>query len=258
MKPVLDKYMLGQATVDSGSLATMSSIIHRIAEPGEYRGTVYRGTAKVGCFSLQVCDCEDQPLTTEGLPCQVTIDLLSLDAATCPKPDKDSCLFPLRTGGHVVFFVSTGPGEYAVEIYRRERKKEPVKVFDSRLLDRGDLFVTHILRPGRYAIRNTRGKGQADLNVEYPEPGKLTQMMEPVLIECKDGIMKPAELKIQPVQAIMFSCTQPARITIELKKAEDRPRPARPPIVTPAAMPRKEKSGPTGPKTILRKIRFSG
>jgi hypothetical protein len=256
MKPVLDKFMLMQATIDSGSLATMGSIIHRITEPGEYRGTVYRGTVNVGCFSLEVCDCEET--TTEKLPCQVTIDLLTLDAATHPKPDKNSCPFPLRSGGHVVFFVSTGPGEYAVEIYRREKKKEPVKVFDSRLLDRGDLFVTHVLRPGRYAIRNTKGKGQADLKVEYPEPGKLTQMMVPVLIECKDGIMKPAEIKIQSVQGIMFSCSQPARITIELKKADDRPRPSRPPIIAPAPMPKKEKSGPAGSKTILRKIRFSG
>jgi hypothetical protein len=256
MKPVLDKYMLGQTTVDSGSLATMSSIIHRITEPGEYRGIVYRGTAKAGSFSLKVCDCEEPDLATGALPCQATIDLLTLDAATSQNADCSS--FPLRTGGHVVFFVSTGPGEYAAEIYRREKKKEPAKVFDSRLLDRGDLFVTHVPRPGRYAIRNTKGKGQADLNVEYPEPRKLTQMMEPVLIECKDGIMKPAEIKIQPIQAIMFSCSQPARITIELKKAEDRPRPARTPIVTSKAMPKKEKSGVAGSKTILRKIRFFG
>jgi hypothetical protein len=248
--------MLMQTTVDSGSLANMSSIIHRITEPGEYRGTVYRGTEKAGCFSLQVCDCEE--MTNGVLPCQVTIDLLTVDTATRPKPDKEPCPFPMRTGGHVVFFVSTGPGEYAVEIYRRETKKEPVKVFDSRVLDRGDIFVTHVLRPGRYMIRNTKGKGQADLKVEYPEPGKLTPKMEPVLVECKDGIIKPAEIKIQPVQGIMFSCTQPARITIELKKAEDRPRPTRPPVTPPHAMLKKEKSGPAGSRTILRKIRFSG
>jgi hypothetical protein len=256
MKPVLDKFMLREAMVDSGSLATMSSIIHRIAEPGEYRGTVYRGTGKTGSFSLQVCDFAKPAQTTEVLPRQVTIDLLTPDTATLPGADK--CSFPLQTGGCVVLSVPTGSGGYAVEICRREKKKEMVKVFDSRILDTGDLFVTHILRPGRYAIRNIRGKGQADLNVEYPEHGKLTRMMEPVLIECKNGIMKPAEVKVQPVQGIMFSCSEPARITIELKKADDRPRHERPPFITPAAILKKEKSGPAGSQTILRKIRFSG
>jgi hypothetical protein len=258
MKPILDKSMLREATIDSGSLATMSSIIHRMTEKGEFHGMVYRGGVKVGTFAVSVCDCTEPPSAGDLLPSQAGIDLVALDSTGGARADNTLSHFPLRTGGHVVFSVSTGSGGYAVELFCREKRKEPVKVFDSRLLGKGDLFVAHVMRPGSYAIRNIRGKGHADLTVDYPEKEKLARQMLPALVECKDGTMNPAALKIQSVQGLIFSCAQEFRITIELKKPEDRPRPVRPPVTAPAVMPEKKKTAPGEPKKSIRTIRFFG
>jgi hypothetical protein len=250
MKPILNKSMLRQATIDSGSLATMSSIIHKVAEQGVYRGILYRGEANVGKFSLKVSD-NSKTLSEEGAPLQqVDIDLASLENLTGAKGKPVS--FTLRTGGHVVFYVSTGSKEYAVELFRLEKQKEPIKVFDSRLLSGEDLFITHLMQPGSYTIQNVLGDGHADLTVEYPEHEKLTGNMDSVLVEYGDGTMNPAEVKIQPTQALMFSCVEESRITIELKVAEKAP------VITLAAMRKKEGAGEAGRKKILRKIQFLG
>ena len=257
MKPILNKFMLRQATIDSGSLAVMSSIIHVIAEQGEYRGIVFLGEQKVGKFALKVIDYTEGSQADAVPTKQTNIDLAALDNSAGAKGDKGSTSFTLRTGGQVVFYVSTGSKEYAVEIYRLEKQKEPIKVFDSRVLGQGDIFVAHVMRPGSYAIRNVKGEGRAHLKVEYPERGKLALNIDPVMVECSNGTMNPDEVKVQSVQAVMFSCTQESRITIELKIPEDRPRPGTSPA-TLASMQKKEKIGEAGQKAILRKIRFFG
>jgi len=254
MKHILDKSLFREKMTDSGSLATLSSILHRIAVPGDYRGIVYRGTVKAGKFLVSVSNGMDTS-TVDTVPRQVNIDLATLDNSTGAKDGGCTTVFPLRTAGYLVFSVSTGSGEYAVELFCIETKKEPVKVFDSRKLGSGDLFVTNVIRPGTYTVRNTLGKGHADLTVEYPEPGKIMRRMKPLLVDCKDDEMKPAVVKILPSQALMFSCPHEFRIVIDLKKADDRPRPLQRPAVIHTQMKAKEK---TGQKTILRKIRFFG
>jgi hypothetical protein len=257
MKPILNKSMLRQATIDSSSLATMSSIIHIIAEQGEYRGVVYRGEEKVGKFALKAIDYKEKSQADQAPPLQTNIDLSALDNSSGANGDKGSQSFTLRTGGHVVFYVSADSKEYAVEVFRLEKQKEPIKVFDSRVLGHGDIFIAQVMRPGSYAIRNVKGKGNANLTVEYPKREKLTLKTNPVMVECNNGTMNPSEVKVQSVQALMFNCIQESRITIELKKAEDRPRPDLVPANL-AAMREKEKTGGTGRKEILRKIRFFG
>lgn len=258
MKPVLHTFMFREETIDSGSLTAKSSLVHRIPEPGTYRGSVYRGTDKVGCFTLHVEEVVKGTPAAEALPRQVTLDLVTLDKAACPKPEKRQSSFSLKAGGVVVLSVSAGNGGYAVELFRRGEKKENRKVFDSRALDGGDLFVTHVLRPGRYAIRNTQGPAPGSLVVEYPQAGKIRRMMEPVHIECNESALKPQEITIQSVQAVIFSCTEPSRITIELKKPEDRQRPIRSLQVPAPAGGLKKSPEADGTKKILRRIRFYG
>jgi len=256
MKPILNKSMFREVPIDSGSLSIMSSIIHLVGEQGVYRGTVFRNETEVGKFDLKVIDYTKESQADIAPPQQIDIDLTTLENLIGANGKTTS--FTLRTGGHVIFYVSKGSKEYAVEIFRLEKQKKPVKVFDSRVLSKGDVFITRVMRPGSYAIWNVKGEGHADLTVEYPEREKLARNTDPVLVECSGEIMNPAEVKIQPVQTLMFSCVKESRITIELKMAEDRPQPALAPAITPAAMLKKEKTSEAGPKNIRRKIRFFG
>jgi len=259
MKPILDKSLFREKTMtDSGSLAAMSSIIHKLARKGEYRGIVYRGAVKVGTFAVSVCDCAEPPAPGEALPKQAGIDLVTLDHSARRKSREGVPLFHLRTGGFLVLSVSTGSGEYAVELFLREQKTEPEKVFDSRKLGTGDLFIANIIRPGTYEIRNSSTKTHASLTVEYPGTGQIVGRIPPVVVECKEHAISPAEVRVQPRQALMFSCVQDSRITIELKQADDRPRPARTPVMVRPASQKKKTTGRAGPETILRKIRFFG
>ncbi|WP_410507760.1 hypothetical protein RSJ42_13265 [Methanosarcina hadiensis] len=256
MKPIINKYVFRKTSNDSGSLTTMSSIIHKVAEQGKYSGIVFLGDIKVGKFFIRVGESREEA-QEEGVPLQqIDIDLSSFNNST--GVNGNSTAFTLLAGGHIVFYVSKGSKEYAVEIFRLGKQKEPIKVFDSRLLGDEDLFITHVMKPGSYSVRNVMGGGQAILTVEYPEHEKLMRNMESVLIECRNGTMDPAEIKIQPLQTLMFSCTRESRINIELKMAEERPQPALAPIITPVAILKKKKTGEVGQKNIRRRIQFFG
>jgi len=257
MKPILDKSMFRDATTDSGSLSVMSSIVHRITEPGEYYGIIYRETEKAGSFQLRVCGGSEPPEGGEKGPVQANIDLVSL-TPPCGSTGGYPTLFLLQTGGFLIFSVPTGSGEFAVELFCTGKKKKPEMVFDSRRLSSGDIFLTHVLRPGTYSVRDSLGHGQADLTVSYPEPGKTVCRVQPVLVECKEGSINPGKIQILPAQALMFSCFRECRITIELKKADDRPRPPRSRVFAQAAGKRKKRAEKHATKGFMRKIRFAG
>jgi hypothetical protein len=250
--------ILREDAIDSGSLASMGSIIHKVTESGDYRGDVYRGTAKVGTFYLTVSENGEAASDCEKSPRQLDIDLAGLDRSLGKATKDCGNRFTLRAGGNIVFTALSGSGGYAIELLRREKGKESVKVFDSRKLGEGDLFIVHIMRPGLYSIKNTNGKRQTELTVEYPDPEKLQLKTDPFLVEFKDEEIVPNRIVIQPVQALMFDPKDESRITIELKKADDRPAPVRVPIVTPSKARKKKSPAVAGQKTILRKIRFYG
>ena len=244
--------------VDSGSLATLGLVTHKVSESGTYRGTVYRGTARVGTFSLIVSENEDTTSDCGKQPRQVNIDLSSLDGSLHRASEDCADKFRLQAGGNVLFTAPAGPGGYAVELFRREKDKAPAKVFDSRALDSGDLFIAHVMRPGLYSIRNGNGKRQTELTVEYPDPEKLKLRLDPYLVEFNGEDIVPTKIVIQPVQALMFDPKAESRIIIELKKADDRPAVARTPIVTPAKARKRKGPGAAGQRTVIRKIRYYG
>jgi hypothetical protein len=258
-KSILDRStILREDTIDSGSLASMGSIIHKVSESGYYRGDVYRGTSKVGKFSLSVIDKGETESDCESPPRQLDIDLAGLDSSSCRAVKDCGDRIVLRVGGNIVFTASSGKGGYAVELFRREKGKASEKVFDSRTLGAGDLFVVQVMRPGLYSIRNAKGKGQTELTVEYPDSERLKQRLDPFLVEFEDEEIVPNKIVIQPVQALMFNPQNETRITIELKKADDRAPPVRVPIITPAKARKRRSPAVAGQKTVLRKIRFYG
>ncbi|HIH02529.1 MAG TPA: hypothetical protein HA263_01325 [Methanoregulaceae archaeon] len=65
--------------------------------------------------------------------------------------------------------------------------------------------------------------------------------------------MDPAAVRIQPGQALMFSCRRECRIAIDLERADDRRPPGRRPAAAPAPAAKKGKT-----RRVLRRIRFYG
>ncbi len=142
-----------QVNQDSGSLTSATTVVHRFAEQGEYRGVLIdrRGVA-TGEFSIIVGE-EKRPEHQEGgheaaLPTSVQVDLTGLQASSLSAVGQagyasgdDGCgcddegqtgTMRVAPGGYAVFKVPAGAaGGYAVELYKSGESGRGKKVFDS-------------------------------------------------------------------------------------------------------------------------------
>ncbi len=242
MKAIINPFVFSQVNLDSASLTMLTSVVHKIAESGNYDGIIHRGTDIVGLFRLAASNLPSEKCAVETRN-QVNIDLKSLDLPAEDHIDSQSknC-FQVRTGGYVVFHLSNGAGGYSVELTKTGTESKGKLVFDSRKLGESDYFVATPLRPGTYSILNVETKVKAELVVAYPEIGKIPKQHQTTKAECSQNAITPEKIKINPTESLMFSFKVPSRIKIELEKPEDRP------IVT---VQKKEEKQPKKPSNVL-------
>jgi hypothetical protein len=254
---MLNRFIFSIVNLDSASLTMLASVIHCFPEIGNYDGVVFRGADIVGRFQIKVVD-NTLPETgdlTEPRK-QVNIDLRALDLPVADQFESMVCnCFQVKTGGYVVFSVSTGPGGYAVEIKKTGSKCGSTKVFDSRKLGEQDLFAATVLRPGTYCITNAETKKCSELVVAYPEMGKIPKQPQPVLVECTPNEISPEKIAIKPTQPLLFSFKVPSRITIALTKPEDRLRTTEQQKT--AEKPEKQTASKDRDKTPMRRLRIN-
>jgi hypothetical protein len=243
-----------QVNQDSGSLTSATTVVHRFAEQGEYRGVLIdrRGVA-TGEFSISVGE-EKRPEHQEAghgpaLPTSVQVDLTSLQASSpgavgqagsasgdddgcgCDDEEAQSGTLRVAPGGYAVFKVPAGAaGGYAVELYESGESGRGKKVFDSRALGASDMLAVVLLRPGGYSVTNASNGTKADLKVAYPE--KALGLLDPVKVVCAADGIRPNAIRVNPTQGLVFSFETPSRVKIDLVAPEDRARtraPAAPP-----------------------------
>jgi hypothetical protein len=231
----INRFLFSQTNIDSGSLSTHSTIVHKFAEPGEYEGIVILGSAIVGRFKLEVIGdktlskssissstlpAKDSKTTTEhseeNRQINVASDQINIDLSSTT--DR----YALKKDGYGVFFVSTGAGGYSLEITRFDKGSQR-KIFDSKKLSDGEIFSAMVIRPGTYLITNTVNNTKADLVVNYPELGKMKRILTPINIECNAKEIVPGKINIDPSQGLIFKVKTSSRMKIELTKPEDRP-----------------------------------
>ena len=221
----VNRNFITQTNHDNASLTSMTTIVHRFPEPGDYHGVVhFRGSA-VSTFTIGVADSLASAAAGGGAtPTKVEVNLRALHLARGTGSEEPG--YQLETGGYAVFRVPAGTvGGYAVEIHRSTGNREGRKVFDSREPSVDDTHAVVMVRPGGYSIECTTdgaSKTRADLTVTYPD--RVLKPVDPVKLKCgKDGI-QPGSLKVQPMQGLVFSFEAPTRIRIELTAPDDRPR----------------------------------
>lgn len=256
MREMINRFILSQVNLDSSSLTTLTSVIHRFSEPGEYHAAVLRGADTVGRFSIMVGERKTpQAASMSELQQSINIDLKRLDMPWSQHLESQECnCFMLNPGGYAVFHVSTGAGGYAIEIRKIGREHGGVKVFDSRELKDEDIFAATVLRPGTYYITNVNTDAKAELVVAYPEIGKIPRQPETVQIECTRNALAPDKIRINPTQGLLFRFKTTSRIKIELIEPEDRPKPHPTPTAKQAAM--KPETAPSTRK-VLRRLRLN-
>ncbi len=231
MKMTFDQNLFTQVGLDSGSLTMLGGVTHRFLEAGQYRGVVYRGGESIGKFYINVD--KNSPVA------QANIDLAAFDTslpapATSATPTTCGCqgdgskaetTFELNPKGYAVFHVSAGAGGYAVRASKAAEDPRQQNQFDSRELKGEDIFSAVILRPGTYSASNgLNAKAKGKITVGYPKLGKTAyRPPSPAKVLCSESGFEPASLELQPGQAVLFQANAPARITLELVKADDGP-----------------------------------
>jgi hypothetical protein len=203
-----------QIGLDSGALTLLGGVAHPVHEPGPYRGVVLRDGEEVADFGFVVAK--------EGRT-QLDVDVAKVAGAgrtgcgCCTDPDAAP---HLRAGGMLLVHVGSGRGAYAVVVNAGEGDARRV-VFDSRRLEKGDLFTATVLRPGRYAVTNTVNGARAELEVRYPERRREPlRAAEPIQVRAGDRF-DPERFAVQPTQSQVYTAETPARVVIELVQPYD-------------------------------------
>ena len=229
MRFTFDQNLFTQVGLDSGALTMLAGVTHTFQAPGQYRGAVYRGKENVGVFYLNVDKSSPVAQATIDLSCFESKNRFAAgvkDSGCCGSqttPGKEN-IFDVNAKGYVVFHLSEGAGGYAVRLGRAEEDPKQQFQFDSRQLNKGDIFSAVILRPGTYSVTNALGKGKGEITVTYPKLGKQPyRPPNPSKMECTAGGFEPARAELQPGQALLFHCSVPSHIKIELVKADDGP-----------------------------------
>lgn len=256
MRTTFDQNLFTQIGLDSGSLTLLASVVHSFPEPGAYRGAVHLGEKVESVFYINADN--NSPVA------QVNIDLGSLTAGPATSSAAGCCCedtaknaaneFVVNPKGYAVFHVTSGAGGYYVHLRKADQDPNQ-KIFDSRKLEEGDIYSAVILRPGRYSITNTLGKGTSgELTVHYPSVGKTAyRPPAPLHVDVSEKGFQPHKIEVHPGQGILFHPRQPSRIKIELVKPDDGPKAAGPharggwrksslPAATPAEAKPKSKS----------------
>jgi hypothetical protein len=222
MKADINYHIFRQTIVDSGELTQLGAVARQFPNAGQFLGTVLYKEKPVGRFYLSV---DAGCLTT-----QLNVDLATVAGVRgigTLSQERVIEPFVVRTEGSALFYVSRGPGGFAVTLTKFDRgNEEPVEVFDSRALKQGELFAVTLIRPGRYKVSNLNTGATGEIVVAYPRArGDRMLQDDPITIQCIDRGFDPSSIHIDAAQgqAYLIQTRMPAQIRIELVVADDGP-----------------------------------
>lgn len=224
MQKFLNKSVFEQVACGSAQINTMGYVAHPISEPGEYFGTVWKGKQETGEFRI---------LCKEGIEtAQVDIDLFAQNQvyAILSKKKNLSQTFRLAPGGYIMLYASQGMEGFYVTLEKESGDKRK-KVFDSRNLDKGDIFIALPGRPGNYSFTEQKSGSKGRIQVKSPvKPGAgVYQAPEALQVGFSGKKFEKTEIVADSFQGIVFQITEPAsQITVRLDDSGPKPRVKRP------------------------------
>ena len=227
----MDRNLYAQIGLDSGSLTMLGVVVHQFNKAGNFAGQILQDDVLISSFLLTVT--ESSPVMS------LDIDLAALSGTlpaittsthrfcNCGQADARSdplaSQLTLHPKGYAVFQVSGGVGGLAATVSPADAGEGVGSTFDTRTLGEGDYFSALLLRPGRYAVRNTLGGATAALAMTYPRVGTEPYVPPATAVIEVGKTFKPANVELQPAQGLTFTIAAQARIVIELTEPIDRP-----------------------------------
>lgn len=227
MKVRINRNFLEQTSFDSGMPSGLGIVIHKFEAPGEYEISLVQEDRVVERVPLVVAGesgDESRLAMWQGeAPQHVSIEM---GQAELQRPTTEVLRpYIVRAGGYMSF--TTISHENAAAIVARSRS-EREELFDSRRLNTGDMFAVTLVRPGRYALRNTETDARGQITVAYPTVGdEPYRPPGPVAVECTEQGFSTSEIDLMPAQGIIFRIHTASRIQIDLEEPDDGPQGAR-------------------------------
>jgi hypothetical protein len=214
-KAIINRGTILQSDFDSGRLTPLCVVIHKFPSTGEFLGTILQDDRSIGNFSLSV--------TKDSTDKQVNIDLSTLPISEPRQPgSQPEAQFSVQPGGNVLFYVTRASGGNAVVVHPSGMPAQVV--FDSRTLDKGDIFLVTLLRPGQYQLTNTRNKVQSQVKVAYPvqAAAPLTRLT----VQTTNAGQKQfgsKSMELEGIQGLAVRCDVPSRLQMQITETFDQP-----------------------------------
>lgn len=226
MKAFVNTYALRTERLESNRLGTLAMIAHPLAEDGAYAGTILHDQIEVGSFGVEV--------RYDHNAAQADFDLAQI-ATRAAAGERAPVTAKLKTGGYLMLFVSQGPGGYQVVMDRLAERDEPRgktrRVFDSAQLEKSDLFIVTLIRPGLWKMAEKSAGAEGTIRVAYPTPGKTQYRPgEPVHVKVAKGQFRPKDVKVGAAQGVVFEVGNEGTVlVVELLERDDGLKKAAPP-----------------------------
>lgn len=218
MQKFLNKSVFEQVACGSAQINTMGYVAHPISEPGEYYGTVWKGKKETGEFRI---------LCKEGIEAaQVDIDLFTQCQAysMLSKKKNLSQTYRLAPGDYIMLYASQGMEGFYVTLEKETGEKRE-KVFDSRNLDKGDVFIAVPGRPGNYTFSEQKNGSKGRIQVQSPSMPKSGRYETPEAIQIGFSGEKFDKIEVltDSFQGIVFQIAGPASF-ISVKLEDSHPK----------------------------------
>jgi hypothetical protein len=215
----INTHALRQIQIESGSLGILGSLAHPLGDEGDYVGIVSKNDAQVAAFRLRVDGKVSVP--------QVDVDLAGLLPEAKGRAERHrEPAYVVTQKGYLVLLVSQGPGGFSVSVEKvATDKSKPQRVYDSRSLQRGDVFIVTPLRPGSYDMTDSVGKAKGHIRVAYPEvaTGRY-EPPAPVTVTVTERGFNPAKVELRAAQSVVFQIeSSNASLIVNLAEPDEGP-----------------------------------
>jgi hypothetical protein len=202
--------------LDSAALAGSATIVHPMRQAGTWHLSAHRHEGRaVRAVTIRV-----QP---DASSMAVAIDLGAGGDAAGEGARGQTDGHTLRVGGYLRLNSTAAEGGFFALLHNVDTGEVD---WDSRRLERRDVFACLPLRPGEYRLTNTIGTAERRLVVPYPDPrnnsGTRPDSLEPVRIRSRD-IARTGELTVRAGQGFVVDIDAAARLSLALRMPDDGP-----------------------------------
>lgn len=184
---------LANTEIDSGRISVLGSVAHKIEDPGEYELVIIQdGNSRSVPMSIQ------DNFENIDVHVDLSIDLPPTIEA--------------KTNEYIVFYTTQSSG-YEVNITKNNGEVNPVIIFDSKELVKGDYFMVRLFADGQYLVKNVLNNTEATMNVNKLEETSIEET-DKTEIKCNDNGFDPSLIDTLQSKIQLYEINTKSRIKI--------------------------------------------